>query len=72
MNLDEAKLVFETLSPIVGATGELISRVLGGSVGLAQAKAEMKGILAVAASRLDAYDEVFQHRDAETEARFKK
>lgn len=72
MNLDEMKLVMETLAPIVGATGDLISRILGGSVQLAQAKAEIKGILAVAASRLDAYDEIFTKRDALEDARVKK
>lgn len=69
MNLDELELALKTLIPLAGAASDLAARIFAGSVALSQARAELKGILSVASTRLDAADKVFAERDAAELAR---
>lgn len=69
MNLDQLQLAQQTLIPVLGAVSDLVSRLLAGTIGVAQARSELKGILSVAANRLDVADKTFAERDAEETAR---
>jgi hypothetical protein len=61
---DAAKSIgLEIAAPLIGAASSLLARLMDGTLSEEQARAELKGILATGAQRLDAFDEIFAARD---------
>lgn len=75
MSAEKIQLAFEAASnviPLISSAGNLLSRMLGGAVSLGVARAELRSVLVVGLSRLDAAEADDRERDRREDERVKR